>query len=64
MPIHSEVLNRISGALPVRPFNLALMGPFAQHGGFDWKDLGVLLAWGAAGALIAVRRFRWDPRPE
>ena len=64
MPIHSDVLNRISGALPVRPFNLALMVRFAQHSGFDWKDLGVLLAWGAAGTLIAVRRFRWDPRPE
>ena len=36
----------------------------AQHSGFDWKDLGVLLAWGAAGTLVAVRRFRWDPRPE
>jgi len=64
MPIHSDMLNRVSGALPVRPFNLALLGPFAQHSGFDWKDLGVLLAWGAAGTLIAVRRFRWDPRPE
>ena len=64
MPIHSGMLNRISGVLPVRPFNLALMGPFAQHSGFGWKDLGVLLAWGAAGTLIAVRRFRWDPRPE
>lgn len=64
MPIHSGVLNRISGALPARPFNLALMGPFAQHRGFDWTDLGVLAAWGAAGTLIAVRRFRWDPRPE
>jgi ABC-2 type transport system permease protein len=64
MPIHSGVLNRISGALPVRPFNQALMGPFAQHSGFDWNNLGVLLAWGAAGTLIAVRRFRWDPRPE
>ena len=55
------MLNRISGALPVRPFNLALMGPFAQHSGFDWKDLGVLLAWGAAGTLIAVRRFPLGP---
>jgi ABC-2 type transport system permease protein len=36
-------------------------GPFAQDSGFDWKNLGVLLGWGAAGALIAVRRFRWDP---
>ncbi len=64
MPIHSEVLNRISGALPVRPFNQALLGPFAQHTGPDWRNLGVLLAWGAAGAFVAVRRFRWDPRPE
>ena len=35
MPIHSGMLNRISDALPVRPFNLALMGPFAQHSRFD-----------------------------
>ena len=62
-PIHSAVLNRIAGALPVRPFNQALLGPFAQHTGFDWKHLGVLLAWGAVGALVAIRRFRWDPRP-
>jgi ABC-2 type transport system permease protein len=64
MPIHSAMLNRISGALPVRPFNEALLGPFAQHTGFDGKNLGVLLAWGAVGALVAVRRFRWTPRPQ
>jgi ABC-2 type transport system ATP-binding protein len=23
-----------------------------------------LLAWGAAGGLIAIRRFHWVPRPE
>jgi ABC-2 type transport system permease protein len=63
-PIHSAVLNRISGALPVRPFNQALLGPFAHHTGLDWKSLGVLLAWGAIGALVAIRRFRWDPRPQ
>jgi hypothetical protein len=61
MPIHSDVLNRISGALPVRPFNLALMGPFAQHSGFDWRNLGVLLAWGAVGALIAVGALPLGP---
>jgi ABC-2 type transport system permease protein len=64
MPIHSAVLNRITDALPVRPFNQALLGPFAQHSGFDWKSLGVLAAWGAVGAIVAIRRFRWDPRPE
>jgi ABC-2 type transport system permease protein len=64
MPIHSAMLNRISGMLPVRPFNQALLGPFAQHTGFDGKSLGVLFAWGAVGALVAVRRFRWTPRPQ
>jgi len=63
-PIHSAMLNRIAGALPVRPFNQALLGPFAQHTGLDWKSLGVLLAWGTVGALVAIRRFRWDPRPQ
>jgi ABC-2 type transport system permease protein len=64
LPIHSVLLNRIAGVLPVRPFNQALLGPFGLHTGLDWKALGVLLAWGAAGAVIAVRRFRWDPRAE
>jgi ABC-2 type transport system permease protein len=63
-PIHSDVLNHIAGVLPVLPFNQALLGPFAQHTGFDWPRLAVLLAWGVVGAVVAVRRFRWDPRPE
>ncbi|HVV19229.1 MAG TPA: ABC transporter permease [Pseudonocardiaceae bacterium] len=63
-PIHSDVLNRIADVLPVRPFNQALFGPFAEHTGFDWPHLAVLLAWGAVGAVVAVRRFRWDPRTE
>jgi ABC-2 type transport system permease protein len=63
-PIHSGVLNQIAGAFPVRPFNQALIGPFARHSGFDWTHLSVLLLWGVAGAVIAIRRFRWDPRAE
>jgi ABC-2 type transport system permease protein len=41
MPIHSAALNRVAGLLPVRPFNQALLGPFAHHTGFDWHNLGV-----------------------
>jgi ABC-2 type transport system permease protein len=64
LPIHSAALNRIAGWLPVRPFNEALTGPFEQHTGADWRHLAVLAAWGAVGAIVAIRRFRWDPRPE
>jgi ABC-2 type transport system permease protein len=64
MPIHARLLNQVAGWLPVRPFNEALTGPLSQHTGADWRHLAVLAAWGAAGAIVAVRRFRWDPRPE
>jgi ABC-2 type transport system permease protein len=64
LPINSGLLSQIAGALPVRPFNQALIGPFGLHTGLDWKNLGVLLAWGAVGAIVAVRRFRWNPRPQ
>ncbi|MGI8578342.1 MAG: ABC transporter permease [Nocardioidaceae bacterium] len=63
-PIHSAILNNIADVFPVRPFNEALIGPFAQHTGFDWDHLAVLLAWGVVGAFVAIRCFRWDPRPE
>lgn len=63
-PVHSDALNRVADALPVRPFNQALLGPFAQHGGIAWGSISVLLAWGVVGAVVAVRRFRWDPRPQ
>jgi ABC-2 type transport system permease protein len=64
LPIHSAALNRVAGWLPVRPFNEALMAPFAQQASANWAHLAVLSAWGCAGAVVAIRRFRWDPRPE
>jgi ABC-2 type transport system permease protein len=64
MPINSHTLNRIAGWLPVRPFNEALTGPFSEHTGADWHQLAVLAIWGVLGAVVAIRRFRWDPRPE
>jgi ABC-2 type transport system permease protein len=64
MPISSSLLNRVTGWLPIRPFNEALTGPLSRHAGPDWRHLAVLAAWGAIGAIVAIRRFRWDPRPE
>ena len=39
-------------------------GPLSRHAGADWRHLAVLAAWGVIGAIVAVRRFGWDPRPE
>jgi hypothetical protein len=38
--------------------------PAWAYFGADWRQLATLAAWGCAGAVIAIRRFRWDPRPE
>jgi hypothetical protein len=35
------------------------------HGGQLWHeltDVAVLAGWGVAGILVAMRKFRWEPR--
>lgn len=29
---------------------------------YQWVDLGIVLAWGVFGLVVAVTRFRWEPR--
>jgi ABC-2 type transport system permease protein len=62
--ITSKALNDLAGIFPVRPFNQALLNPFAFDRGFAGHQLLVLAIWGVVGGFVAVRRFRWDPRPE
>jgi len=51
--------------LPVRPLASAMQAAVAPvtNGGhaFNWPDLLIVLAWGAAGTLFALRRFSWSP---
>jgi ABC-2 type transport system permease protein len=51
---------------PVRHFFQAFFDAYVPIGaggaGLQAVDLAVLLLWGAAGLLIAVRSFRWTPR--
>jgi len=63
LPIHSAALNSVSGVLPIRPFNQALLGALTGPG-LAWTHLAVLAGWGVVGAVVGVRRFRWNPRPE
>jgi hypothetical protein len=30
--------------------------------GFEWGDLAVVAIWGAAGVILAVLFFSWEPR--
>jgi ABC-2 type transport system permease protein len=56
MPVHDgTLLARAADALPVRH----LVDAGAGHD--PWAHLLVVAAWGVAGAIVAVRRFRWAP---
>ena len=63
LPIHSAALNSVAGMLPIRPFNQALLAALTGPG-LDGTHLVVLAGWGIAGAVLGIRRFRWNPRPE
>jgi ABC-2 type transport system permease protein len=58
-------LRDIAQVLPVRPLATAMQAAVAPatNGGhaFNWADLLIILAWGAAGTLFALRRFSWSP---
>jgi ABC-2 type transport system permease protein len=58
-----STLARISGYFPIRHFISAVFQTFNHPGGSPWAvhDLLVVAIWGAVGALIALRRFRWAP---
>jgi ABC-2 type transport system permease protein len=56
----------IANVLPVRPLAVALQAAFvpATNGGqrFALVPLLVVVAWGVAGLIIAVRTFSWVPK--
>ena len=58
-------LRDVAQVLPIRPLAQAMQAAFAPqtNGGryFAWPDMLLVAAWGVAGALYAVRRFRWTP---
>jgi hypothetical protein len=69
MPVITNLptwLNDLMSYLPVRPLGVALQAAFvpATNGGrrFDWSAILVIVIWGVAGMLFAMRRFSWAPR--
>ena len=59
-------LLNLASVLPVRPLAVALQAAFvpATNGGqrFAVVPVLVVLAWGVAGLIVAVRTFSWVPR--
>jgi len=47
---------------PVYHFSHAMLAAYFGLGqsAWQWNDLLVIAAWGVFGALVAVRRFRWE----
>jgi len=55
----------VGKVFPVEHLVAALLAAYNPHttgSGFRWGDLAVLAVWGAAGLIIAIRRFNWLPR--
>ena len=55
----------IGYVFPVHPLAAALLTAYNPHttgSGLNWGYLAILAAWGAAGLIIAIRRFSWLPR--
>lgn len=51
----------VARIFPVRPFALGMQAGFLGTA-FNWSDVLVVAAWGAAGMLLAIRFFTWEPR--
>jgi ABC-2 type transport system permease protein len=50
---------------PIRHLINALVGSFTGESGtpyWPWKDLGVMLIWGAGGVVVGLRRWSWSPK--
>jgi ABC-2 type transport system permease protein len=59
-------LRAIGDVLPLKYF-LDLVNSVYLHGRGIWTEpaaLGVLLAWGATGLVVAALKFRWEPREQ
>jgi ABC-2 type transport system permease protein len=60
---YPKVLRAIGDVLPMKYF-VQLVYAIYLHGHRIWSKPGaiaVLAAWGLAGAIVAVKRFRWEP---
>jgi ABC-2 type transport system permease protein len=61
----TSMLGRVASVLPVRHFEQAVFAVFDPRrggAGIEPGALLVMLGWGLAALIVAVKRFRWEPR--
>jgi ABC-2 type transport system permease protein len=61
-----QVLQWLAAVLPLSHF-IVLVRDVAVHDVHVWNRLGdvaVVAVWGIAGAIVALRGFRWEPREQ
>jgi ABC-2 type transport system permease protein len=59
-------IDTIGDLFPLKPFVQsfqAAFNPVVEAPAIDWGALAFIALWGVAGAVVAVKRFRWEPAP-
>ncbi len=57
-------LDLVGDVFPLKPFANSFqdtLNPFVDAPGFSWGRLLFVAAWGAAGVVLALRTFTWEP---
>jgi ABC-2 type transport system permease protein len=59
-----EWLSTVASIFPLRPMVEAVSEQFnpALTPTFPWAEIGVMVAWGVLGVILAARFFTWEPR--
>jgi ABC-2 type transport system permease protein len=61
---YPQALRAIGAVLPLKPL-IDLINGIYLHGQQIWdrpRAVALLIAWGIFGMVVAIRKFRWEPR--
>jgi ABC-2 type transport system permease protein len=59
-------LETVGNIFPLKPFAVSFqetLNPLVPAPAFNWGKLAIVALWGVAGAIVAVRYFRWESTP-
>lgn len=60
----NDFLDTVASIFPLKPFVNAFQdcfNPLVDAPAFNWRALGFVALWGLFGAVVAVKKFRWEP---